>query len=114
MRYLMILCDVEAEQLRPGDPGFPERMAEYAEFTKLAEQLGAFRDAAKLRPTSAATTVRVRGGKALYTDGPFAETKEQFGGFYLLECRDLDQALELAAKIPTAKTGSVEVRPLFG
>jgi hypothetical protein len=110
----MILCDVETEQLQPGDPGFPERMAEYAAFTKHAQELGAMLDAGKLRPTSAATTVRVRAGKPTYTDGPFAETKEQMGGFYLLECRDLDQALELAAKIPTAKHGCVEVRPLFG
>ncbi len=65
-------------------------------------------------PTSSATTVRVRDGKTLTTDGPFAETKEQFGGYYLLECKDLDQAIELAAKIPTARDGSIEVRPLMG
>jgi hypothetical protein len=114
MRFLMILSDVETEQLRPGDPGFPELMAEYAGFGKLAEELGVLRGGAKLLPTGAAKTVRVRNGRVTATDGPFAETKEQFGGFYLLECRDFEQALELAAKIPTAKSGSVEVRPIFG
>jgi hypothetical protein len=114
MRYLMIISDVETEQLKPGDPGFEELMQEYAEFGELVRKLGVMADGARLQPTSTATTVRVRDGKTLTTDGPFAETKEQFGGFYLLDCKDLDQALELAAKIPTAKNGSVEVRPLFG
>jgi hypothetical protein len=112
MRYLMILSDVETQQLRPGDPGFEERMAAYAAFTDFVRKLGVFVEAGKLQPTAAATTVRVRDGKTVVTDGPFAETKEQFGGFYLLDCRDLDQALELAAKIPTAQHGCVEVRPL--
>ena len=114
MKFLAMLCDVEAEQLKPGDPGFAERMAAYAAFTKKAETLGAFRTAGKLQPTKAARTVRIRRGKTLVTDGPFAETREQLGGFYLLECKDMDEALELAAQIPTAETGSVEVRPLFG
>jgi hypothetical protein len=64
-----------------------------------------------LSPIASATTVRVREGKALTTDGPFAETHEQLGGYYLLECKDLDEALGWAAKIPTAKYGSIEVRP---
>jgi hypothetical protein len=66
-----------------------------------------------LQPTSTATTVRVRGGDRQVTDGPFAETKEQLGGFYLLECKDLDEAIEWAAKIPGAQRGSVEVRPVM-
>ncbi len=65
-----------------------------------------------LHPTSAATTVRVREGKTLTTDGPFAETKEQLGGFYLLQCKDLDEAIQVAAKIPGAKVGSIEIRPI--
>jgi hypothetical protein len=65
-----------------------------------------------LHPTTSATTVRVRDGKALTTDGPFAETKEQLGGFYLLDCKDLDEAIEYAAKIPGASHGSVEIRPI--
>jgi hypothetical protein len=112
MRYLIFLSDVETQQLRPGDPGFEERMAEYAAFDDMARQRGVWRDSGKLLPSTAAVTVRVRSGKSTCTDGPFAETKEQCGGFYILECTDLNQALELAAQIPTAKTGSVEVRPI--
>ena len=113
MRYLMMLCDVESQQLKPGDPGFEERMAEYAAFDEMAKKLGVWRASGKLLPTAVATTVRVHNGKVVRTDGPFAETKEQVGGFYLLECSDLDQALELAAKIPTAKHGAVEVRQIM-
>jgi hypothetical protein len=113
MRYLMMLCDVESQQLKPGDPGFEQRMGEYIAFDEMVKTLGVWRDSGKLHPSTAATTVRVRNGRATYMDGPFAETKEQCGGFYILECRDLDQALELAAKIPTASHGSAEVRPIM-
>ena len=71
------------------------------------------RPATALQPTSTATTVRVRDGKTLTTDGPFAETREQLGGYYLVEAKDLDAALEIAARIPGAKVGSVEVRPIM-
>ncbi len=114
MRYLMLLCDEEAKQIKPGDPGFDELMGEYAAFGELVRKLGVLQDGGRLQPISAATTVRVRDGQTTCSDGPYAETKEQFGGYYVLECKDLDQALELAAKIPTAKNGSVEVRPLMG
>ena len=112
MLYLMILADDEANALWPGDAGFEERMAEHMQFRQMVEKLGVYRASNRLRPVATATTVRVRQGKTQCIDGPFAETKEQLGGFYLLECRDLDHALELAAQIPTAKTGSVEVRPV--
>jgi hypothetical protein len=112
MQYLMILTSEEATDLWPGDPGFEELRDAHMEFRRMVEKQGILRGANRLRPTSTATTVRVRGGKTLCTDGPFAETKEQLGGFYLLECRDLDHAIELAAQIPTAKRGSVEVRPV--
>jgi hypothetical protein len=85
-----------------------------AAFTELVEGMGILRESNRLLPTSTATTVRVRDGKTLTTDGPFAETKEQFGGYYVLDCKDLDQAIEMAAKIPTARGGSIEVRPLMG
>jgi hypothetical protein len=65
-----------------------------------------------LYPTTSATTVRLREGKILTTDGPFAETKEQLGGYYMLNCKDLDEAIELAAKIPEARHGSIEIRPI--
>ena len=113
MQFLLLLADVEKEQLRPSDAGFAERIAEYQAFTERVRKEGALVASARLAPTARARTVRERNGKVLVTDGPFAETKEQLGGFYLLECRDLAHALELAALIPTARVGSVEVRPLF-
>ena len=113
MQYLLIICDVEKEQLKPGDPGFEELMGGYQAFGEMVEKLGIVKGAARLQPTSSATTVRVRDGKTITTDGPFAETKEQFGGFYLVDCKDLDQALELAAQIPSARHGSIEVRPIW-
>ena len=67
----------------------------------------------RLRPTADATTVRVRDGEVLTSDGPFAETKEQMGGFYLVDCEDLDEAIEIASKIPGARHGSIEVRPIW-
>lgn len=112
MQYLMLIVSEESGDPWPGDPGFEEVMREYTAFTEMVQQLGILRGAARLQPTGTATTVRVRDGKTLCTDGPFAETKEQFGGFYLLECRDLDHALELAAQIPTARRGCIEVRPV--
>ncbi len=114
MEYLLMICDEETQQTGPGDPGFEEIMAGYVGFTEMVEKLGLLRGSARLLPTSSATTVRVRDGKTLTTDGPFAETKEQFGGYYLLDCKDLDQAIEMAAQIPTARSGSIEVRPLMG
>jgi hypothetical protein len=112
MRYMMMVYDNEARWTEPT----PEEMA------KLMEEFDAFHAeimergvliAERLHPTPTATTLRVRDGKRLMTDGPFAETKEQLGGVYVFECRDLDEALDIAAKIPTAKTGSIEIRPVF-
>ena len=114
MQYLMLLSDEEAAQLSPDDPGFEALMAQYAAFDEMVKRRGVYRASGKLQPCASATTIRSRKGDTTYTDGPFAETKEQIGGFYLLECEDLEQALELGAMIPTAQTGSVEVRPLFG
>jgi hypothetical protein len=114
MEYMLMICDEETQQTGPGDPGFEEIMAGYIAFTEMVEKAGLLRGSGRLLPTSAATTVRVREGKTLTTDGPFAETKEQFGGYYLLDCKDLDQAIEMAAQIPTARGGSIEVRPLMG
>ena len=93
-----------------------QRQACYAESTELAHELsaaGQFLGSAPLHPTAAATSVRVREGKRLVTDGPFAETREQLGGFYLIEARDLDEAIGVAARIPMARRGTVEVRPVI-
>jgi hypothetical protein len=84
---------------------------EYDAFGHEAEQRGLMRGGEELTSVSSATTVRVRDGETLVTDGPFAETKEQLGGFFLLECEDADEAIEMAAKIPGARSGSIEVRP---
>ncbi len=113
MQFALLIHDEEAKQLRPGDPGFGEMMAAYQTFTESVQKAGAMRAAGRFKPTSEAVTVRVLGGKAERTKGPSAATKEQLGGFYLLECKDLEEALGYAAQIPTAKRGCVEVRPLY-
>ena len=85
----------------------------HGEFSAAAREAGVFEGGDGLQGSATATTVRVRDGERLLTDGPFAETKEQLGGFYALECKDLDEALEWAARIPEAKTGVIEVRPVI-
>jgi hypothetical protein len=90
-----------------------EVYARYSDFADEARGAGKLTDGAELAPTSAATTVRVRGDETLVTDGPFAETKEALGGYFVLECETLDEAVALAAKIPGAETGAVEVRPVY-
>ena len=86
---------------------------EYAEFMKGVAERGVLQGGERLRPTADATTVRVREGEVLSTDGPFAETKEQLAGYFLVDCKNLDEAIEVAALIPGAKSGSVEVRPIW-
>jgi len=86
--------------------------AEYGTYTQELMKAGVMRAGSELKPASTATTVRLRGGKVLTTDGPFAETKEQLAGFYLIEARDLNEALQVAGGIPAARVGSVEVRPV--
>ena len=86
---------------------------QYAAFGKVMAERGLLQGGERLRPTSDATTIRVRNGETLSTDGPFAETKEQLAGFYMVDCKDLDEALEVAAKIPGARYGSIEVRPIW-
>ena len=88
-------------------------MTAYNAFTEEVRDRGLFEAGEALHPTATATTVRVRDGQTVTTDGPFAETKEALGGFYLSRRKDLDEAIELAAKIPGAKHGSIEVRPIF-
>jgi hypothetical protein len=88
-------------------------MAEYAKFTSEMVERGLIRGGERLRPTADATTVRVRDGDLLISDGPFAETKEQIGGYYVIECADLDSAIEVAARIPSARHGTIEVRPIW-
>ena len=113
MRYMLLICSDEAQEANPTPQEVEALMAAYGAFHEELAGAGAFIDGARLQPTTTATTVRVREGETLTTDGPFAETKEQMGGFYLIEAKDLDEALAWAAKVPSAQHGSVEVRPLW-
>ncbi len=113
MQYLLLIYRSEAElgQMTPADR--QKMTAEYGAFTQSIVQSGHFKAGDGLQPSTTATTVRVRDGKMLTTDGPFAETREQLGGYYLVEAKDLDTALGIAARIPGAKAGSIEVRPIM-
>jgi len=113
MQYMLLIYQSEAG-LKDAPPGAHEAMFQkYREFTQSIVQSGNMRAGDALQPTTTATTVRVRDGKTLSTDGPFAETKEQLGGYYLIEAKDLDEATKIAARIPGAAVGSVEVRPVM-
>jgi len=108
MRYLMLICGVEPDR----EPSAQD-MAPAVEWTVEMTARGVRRSGNQLGPAGSATTVRVRDGDVLLTDGPFAETYEQILGYDLLECANLDEALEVAAKHPTARWGSIEVRPVW-
>jgi hypothetical protein len=113
MQYLLLIYRNEAEQAKMDAAAGKKMGEEYGAFTQSIIQSGNFKAGDGLQPTSTATTVRVRDGKTLTTDGPFAETREQLGGYYLVEAKDLDAALDIAARIPGAKVGSIEVRPIM-
>ncbi len=112
MQYLLLIYENEAEAAKRGEAGMQAMIADYRAFTQSIIQNGNFKAGDALQPTAAATTVRVRNGKTLTTDGPFAETREQLGGYYLIEAKDLDQAITIAARVPSAKSGSIEIRPV--
>jgi hypothetical protein len=112
MRYLCLIYDEEAKMNTMSKAEGDAFMGEYFAFTNGIQASGQYVAGEALHPVSTATTLRIRNGKTVTTDGPFAETKEQLGGFYLLEARDLNEALQIAAKIPSARTGSIEVRPV--
>jgi hypothetical protein len=111
MRYLCLIYSDERQEATAEEQ--QTVMAEYYAFTNDIQTAGVSLGGEALQPTTTATTVRVRNGKTMTTDGPFAETKEQLGGYYLLNCKDLDEAIQWAAKIPGAKYGSIEVRPIW-
>lgn len=113
MNYLLLIYNNEAEENALRETEIKRLMDEYTEFTKSIIQSGAFKAADRLKPVSSAFTVRVRNGKTVVTDGPFAETREQLGGYYLIEAKNLDEATAIAARIPGSKTGSIEVRPIW-
>jgi hypothetical protein len=113
MQYLLLIYRNEAEQAKMDAATGQQMRTDYGAFTQSIIQSGNFKAGDALQPVSTATTVRVRDGKTLTTDGPFAETREQLGGYYLVEAKDLDAALAIAARIPGAKVGSIEVRPIL-
>lgn len=112
MRYLCLIYDAESNLTAMSKAEWDGMMAEYGAFTAEIKASGHYVDGDALKPVASATTVRVRNGKVSTTDGPFAETKEQLGGYYLIEARDLNDAISVAARIPSAKIGSIEVRPI--
>ena len=113
MQYLLLIYSNEAQIAALDQATTAALMNEYREFTQGIIKGGQFKAGDRLKPTSTATTVRVRNGKTATTDGPFAETREQLGGYYLIEAKDLDEATAIAARIPGAKVGSIEVRPIW-
>ena len=112
MRYALLIYASEQDWASQSEVQAQAQFQEYMSFTKDIVDRGIYQSGEALQPTATATTVRVRDGETLSTDGPFAETKEQLGGFYLLDCEDLDEAIAYAAKIPGAQSGCIEVRPV--
>jgi hypothetical protein len=112
MKYLCLIYDEERKAASMSKTEADAFMGEYYAFTEGIKQSGHYVRGEALKPVHTATTVRVRNGMMSTTDGPFAETKEQLGGFYLIEARDLNDAIQVASKIPSARLGSVEVRPV--
>lgn len=113
MQYLLLIYAAESAEPKPGTPEFNDYFQAYEAYTQEVQKNGLMIAGNALEKVAAATTVRVRGGINETIDGPFAETKEQLGGYYLLDCKDLAQAIEYAAKIPSAKFGSIEIRPIM-
>ena len=111
MKFICLICAEKVMEQMPKEDA-DRHYEEYAQFTQDIKRNGYFISANRLTPADTAITVRVRDGKVATTDGPFAETKEQFGGYYVIEARDFNAAIQVAAKIPGARYGSVEVRPI--
>ena len=112
MQYMLLIYDNEKEMQAARTGDVDTMMASYREFTDSIVKSGHMKGGDALQPTSAATCVRIRNGRTLTTDGPFAETKEQLGGYYLIEAKDLDEATKIAGRVPSARTGTIEVRPV--
>ena len=113
MRYLLMICTSEAEDAARSPEEVAAGTAAYTAFGEEMSARGVLEGGERLRPTTDATTVRVRDGEVLTADGPFAETKEQVAGYYLVDCKDLDEAIEVAARIPDVRRGSIEIRPVM-
>jgi hypothetical protein len=112
MQYMCLIYDDEKVWQGMGEEERNAVFAEYGTFTQAIRDGGSYVAGDALQPTSTATSVRIRNGETLVTDGPFAETKEQLGGYYLVEAKDVDEALKIAERIPSARYGTIEVRPV--
>jgi hypothetical protein len=113
MRYILLIYDRETDWAALNEADKGAMFQEYGVFTQSIRDSGHYVGGDPLQPIQTATTVRVRDGKTVSTDGPFAETREQLGGYYIIKADDLDEATAIAARIPTAKMGSIEVRPIM-
>jgi len=113
MKYILLIANHEDDAKKLGPLDQADVFKEYRAFTESVQASGHMTGGDPLQPSTTATTVRVRNGKTLTTDGPFAETKEQLVGYYLVEAKDIDEAIGIAARIPGARWGSVEVRPIM-
>jgi len=113
MRYALLIHDEDKRQAEMSEAEAGAQMAGYMAFGEEMGARGVLQTGERLKPAATATTVRVRDDDVLTSDGPFAETKEQLAGFYLVDCKDLDEAIEVASKIPGARHGSIEVRPVW-
>jgi hypothetical protein len=113
MRYMLLIYDREVDWAKLSQQDQGQIFQEYGVFTDGIRKSGHYVAGDPLQPTSTATTVRVRNGKTVTTDGPFAETREQLGGYYIIQAKDLDEASGIASRVPTSRTGSIEVRPIM-
>ncbi len=113
MRYMLLIYERESDWQAMSEEEQGRVLGEYMAFTEDIKAKGQYVSGAPLQPVATATTVRVPNGKAISTDGPFAETREQLGGYYLVEARDLDEAISLAQRIPAARKGAIEIRPVM-
>jgi hypothetical protein len=113
MKYMLLIYDQEKIWGTMPEAERGKVFAEYGSFTQAIEKSGHLVHGAPLQPTATATSVRVKDGKTVTTHGPFAETREQLGGYYLIEAKDLDEATAIAARIPSARFGTIEVRPVM-
>src|SRR5262249_24054327 len=112
MQYMLLIYEREADQSKLSEAERGAFFQEYMMFTQDLMKSGHHKAGDGLQPVATATTVRVRDGKTMTTDGPFAETREQLGGYYLVEAKDLDEVIAIAARIPSARYGSIEIRPV--
>lgn len=113
MKYMLLIYDDERVWEQMSEAARHQLFGEYLQFTEQIKTTGQYLAGAPLQPIATATSVRIRDGQHLITDGPFAETREQLGGYYLIEAKDLDEAIGIATRIPSARLGTIEVRPVM-